>query len=217
MAPDDSREASPCTLELVPDGVDPSDIADGCREAFVEFCRGVASGWTKRDLALWLAGPYARVARLIDTHEDENRASAEALAAVTPSRISELLDPAWQDAVSCVEDLARGIGVRWLDEAFEHGSVIEAALDDEYSVFVPHHRPRLTLALRVRSLIVADFLLRPEEYRGEVRACNECGVVLLGIARRRGQCLDHLLNSDMRPTAEGLALEELMPMWRQSS
>jgi len=219
MDPQNFAEALPCTFEDAADHVDANDAADGCREAFVEFCRGVSRGWTKRDLALWLAGPYARVAHLVDAPHDATQfAPASSLAALTPSRISAILDPAWQEAVSCVEDLASGRGVRWLDEAFEHGSIVEAALDDEFSVFVPYHRPRLTLAVRVRSLVVADFLLRPEEFRGQVRACDECGVVLLGAARRRGQCFDHLLNSDLRPTAEGLALaDELIPVLRRSS
>ena len=47
----------------------------------------------------------------------------------------------------------------------------------------------------------------------------DCNVILLGeAARRRGHCLDHLMNSDLRPTAEGLRfVDELMPYLPKAS
>jgi hypothetical protein len=199
----------------LPKGVFVDEIVDGCREAFVSFCRGVASGWTKRDLASWLAGPYARVARLVDWGPPASslmRTSPKAMALLNADRIGALLDPAWQGAISCIEALAAGTAQPF-DEALARGSVIEAMTADDQVLWVPMHMPGLPLAVRVRSLIVADYLMRPEDYEGDVIACGECGMALLGrVARRRGYCLDHVFNSDVRLLGDAPVAEELMPI-----
>jgi hypothetical protein len=207
---------------LLPEGLTAFDVSDACREGFISFCRGVAQGWTKRDLATWLVGPYARIARLVDAPlmvDDPPPASRTELSRLATNRIGGLLDPAWQDAVTCLEALVEGRGVDYIDEAFALGTLVEAETVDGQAMFVPVHRPRLLLAVRVRSLIVADFLLSPADFAGDVQTCVDCNVILLGeAARRRGHCLDHLMNSDLRPTAEGLRLvEELMPYLPKAS
>src|SRR5262245_43717201 len=50
----------PMVLE---EGTTSATLSEECREAALAFMGGVASGWDKIDLALWLTGPYARATR----------------------------------------------------------------------------------------------------------------------------------------------------------
>src|SRR5678816_684836 len=75
---------------LLPEGLTAFDVSDACREGFISFCRGVAQGWTKRDLATWLVGPYARIARLVDAPlmvDDPPPASRTELSRLATNRI----------------------------------------------------------------------------------------------------------------------------------
>lgn len=205
---------------LLPEGVTSDVVADACRRGALSFCRGVAAGWTKRDLAEWLVGDY----------EDASLTLRESLLpppmllarpSIDQDRILQLIDPAWQAAVTCIEDFARGAEARYLDEALERGSIVEAWTPEGESLFVPLNRPGLPLAVRVRSLLVSDFLIRPEDYEGDIRVCSECNVVLLGLyARDRGMCEDHLRKSGLAPSLEGGLDElshELAPEWLRVS
>lgn len=195
----------------VPEGITADDVADACRRAALAFCRGASAGWTKRDLAEWLVGMYEDAALSVG----ESMLPPPMEMAAKPSRppldehrILGVVDPAWQEAVTCVEDFARGAESRHLDEALHRGSIVEAWTEDGDSMFVPVNRAGLPLAVRVRSLLVVDFLLRPEDYEGDIRVCGECSVVLLGQwTRNRGHCEEHIRRSDVGPTVS--ALEDL--------
>ena len=194
----------------VPEGITPDDVAYACRRAALAFCRGVSAGWTKRDLAEWLVGMYDDAALTVGESLLPPPMNAEPRARPTldENRILGLVDPAWQEAVTCIEDFARGAESRHLDEALHRGSIVEAWTDSGESLFVPVNRAGLPLAVRVRSLLVVDFLLRHEDYAGDIRVCGECSVVLLGQwAKNRGHCEDHIRHSDVGPTVS--ALEDL--------
>lgn len=208
------------TAPLLPEGVDADHIAEACRSAALAFCRGVSAGWTKRNLAEWLVSDYEDACLTLR----ESRLPPPMLLARPPideDRILQLIDPAWQGAVTCIEDFAAGAEARHLDEALARGSIVEAWTTEGTSLFVPLNRPGLPLAIRVRSLLVADFLIRPEDYEGDIRVCSDCGVVLLGaFARERGLCEDHLRMSGIAPSmGAGLdeLAEELAPMWLRRS
>lgn len=194
----------------VPQGVTADDVAVASRSAALAFCRGVAAGWTKRDLAEWLVADYDDATLTVRESllPPPLVERSEHMPRLDEDRILQVVDPAWQEAVTCIEDFAAGRESRHLDEALHRGSIVEAWLDTGESVFVPVNRPGLPLAVRLRSLLVVDFLLRSEDYVGDIRVCGECGVILLGLwARDRGHCEDHVRKSDVGPTAEALDFE----------
>jgi hypothetical protein len=203
---------------LLPYGVTAEDVGEACRHAALSFCRGVASGWTKRDLAEWLLGPYEAAALSVRGSRPSRPSPPRTpRAPLEESRIQRVMDPAWQGAIGCIEDFARAREAAHLDEALDRGSIGSAWTSCGTSLFVPLNREALPLAVRVRSLLVVDFLLRPEDYDGEVGECNECGLVLLGPwARRRGHCEEHVRVSEIVPmmTGEVLAAPSV-PAWRQ--
>lgn len=195
--------AAPQSLRpLLPIAMSTAAIADGCRDAALSFCRGVQGGWTKRDLAAWLAGPYAAVARLVDAAVappvEASRPSTvpPAMDRLAAENIASLLDPAWDTVMACFEALSVGKPDAFLDEAFQRGSLAEAISVRGDIMFVPIHRPRLKLAHRVVSLVLADYLLRAQDYEDGLAFCDACDVVLLGPgAREAGYCTSHMRQS----------------------
>lgn len=195
---------------LLPHGVTPDEVGDACRRAALSFCRGVAGGWSKRELAEWLVGPYeAATLSVRESLLPPPSGVRGRRVAIEEWRILKLVDPAWQGAMRCIEDFGQSAEARHLDEAFERGSIGSAWTSCGTSMFVPLNRAGLPLAIRVRSLLVVDFLLRPEDYDGDVSDCNECGVVLLGQwARRRGHCEEHARTSQIVPMMPRAGLDE---------
>ena len=187
-------------------GVTAKDLAYDCRRAVIAFCRGVSGGWTKRELAEWLAGPYAAIAHLTSSEDTPPPPSVRPpssqrhetpVPGLADGRIMSLLDPAWQDAISCIEACANGSEPLFVDEAAEWGTLARLVDDDGVLPFAPVHRSALSPAPRSQSLRLCGPLVPPEDSRGELQVCSHCSVVLLGDAdRRRGQCADHQRRSD---------------------
>lgn len=204
---------------LLPHGVTPDEVGDACRHAALAFCRGVAGGWAKRELAEWLVGPYEAATLSVRESLLPARSGVRGpRGSIEEWRILKLVDPAWQGAMRCIEDFGQAGEARHLDEAFDRGSIGSAWTSCGTSMFVPLNRAGLPLAVRVRSLLVVDFLLRPEDYDGEIRECSECGDVVLGQwARRRGHCEEHARNSQIVPIMPrvGLDREVSSPRWLQ--
>ncbi len=191
---------------ILPLHMSPTTIADACRDAALAFCRGVSEGWTKRDLAAWLAGPYMAAASLVDVtvapaiEDPPPSMRPPAMGLLDDENIAMLLDPAWQAAVTCIERLAAGDPDVLLEEAILRGSLVEALTVRGELMFVPLHRARLRLAVRVRSLLIADCMFRPQDYESAVAGCSVCGVILLGTgARERGLCGEHGRRSGIVP------------------
>lgn len=203
---------------ILPLHMSPLTIADACRDAALAFCRGVSEGWTKRDLAAWLRGPYMAAASLVDAtvapavEDPPPSMRPPSLGLLHDENIATLLDPAWQAAVTCIEGLAAGAPDTFLDEALLRGSVVEALTVRGELMFVPLHRGRLRLAVRVRSLFIADYMFRPGDYEGTLEACAVCGVVLLGAgAKESGVCGEHGRRSAIVPKDEAPTLDLAVP------
>lgn len=214
-------------VELAP-GVTALDVAESCRAAALAFLRGVSAGWTKRELAEWLVGPYE--AATIASGSAAGPASVAPPSIAPPSaavdRLTRLMTVVRGEARACVHDFAIGREAPHLDEAFAKESIVaawtqpdgevdvDADDDTRASVFVPVNRPGLALGVRVRSLFVVDFLIRPEDYEGDLRECRTCGVVLLEPwSRARRVCELHVRDSGSVPRVEDEALiAELLPL-----
>lgn len=207
---------------ILPDGVHADDVAAACRRAILAFFRGaspVGLTWSKRDLVAWLVGDYGEAAIESDGLSDNPppwsvRPSDRPIDA---SRISQLLGPAHDAALQCLRDFAEANEGEPVDEALSRGSIVPAWAWDGTSVFVPVNVPGLPLAMRIRSLLVADFLVRPEDYEGELLSCADCGAPLLGhFARSRGLCDEHIRSSGVVPSAARVSLpdpEDMGPVY----
>jgi hypothetical protein len=180
-------------------------LADASRDAALAFCRGVLGGWSKRELVAWLRGPYQGVAGLVDfivaPPIDDAPPSTQPSPMLLPTDedIASVVDGAFECAMDCVEALARGDGLPFFEEAIERGSLVEAITVRGEVLLVPLHRPRLRLARRLIALFLADYMLRPDDYRDIAHSfwqCDVCDVVLIGTgAREQGLCNLHARRS----------------------
>lgn len=197
-------EAFSSIRPLLGPGVTRDYVARSSRDAALAFCRGVRAGWTRRELADWLTGPYQTVAGLVDhvvapplvSMPPSTNRSTEI---VTDETVAALLESAATSALACVEAIVRGEGDRYVEAARERGGLVDAVTLRGDVLVVPLHRPRMRLARRVCTLFLADYVLRPDDYadcKGRLEFCGVCGVVLLGAgAIEHGLCGLHARRS----------------------
>lgn len=159
---------------VLEEGATRASVSAECRRAALAFVTGSASGWSKRELALWLTGPYAdatrhcahgeRTAVVVD--KTVQVGAVEALVATTRRR--------W---VSALEDAAQSDGaLEFAETAIDQGFVQRAVDVQRFEVWVPADRPRMRLEERVGALFAADYLNDPVAY-GALRVCHLCEVV----------------------------------------
>jgi hypothetical protein len=150
----------------LPNGRTIKDQADACRTAALAFV-WCARAWGKRELALWLAGPYMRAVaarrpierrRLAEGQRVEDTSVREILVR-SHGELIELLRRSWA----------------WRDgDMRERGLVIRVADEEQGVGWAPVSAPHVTLVERVHSLFVADCLTRPQDY-ARFRVCAGCG------------------------------------------
>jgi hypothetical protein len=183
---------------VLEEGSTRESVAAECREAALTFVNGVAAGWDKLDLVLWLTGPYARATRHVprgervaglDGDTDFGDETIEALVTRSRGRI-----------VASLETAALGDGA--LDFAIEamDRNMVRRALDlDGEVVWVPADNTRMRLEDRVRSLFAADYLNDPGAYAA-LFVCHRCeNVVVDENAKRLGACQNHKRVSGIVP------------------
>jgi hypothetical protein len=164
-------------LCFLPQGCTVHEVAERCREAALEFMAGTNGGWSRKDLAHWLVGPYRHAVsatsmsakrtktcvaadRLVDDMTIERllvRTRERVLEMIATSSISWTLSTFPRDMV----DAGFVAGVR-----DRNGAMGYAAVD----------YPDLRLVDRVASLFIADYLTRPGDYESVI-ACEDCGEV----------------------------------------
>lgn len=158
----------------LPPGVRVSDVADASRSAALGFAWSAHQGWGRRELAWWLSNPYARataatcVPRQAEVRLTYGRPPLEEL------HIQDLMTRARTEVI----DVLRGVWAWTHDAAAARARINEglvAGIVDEASHFgyaaVDH--PRMSLAERVRSLFIADYLTRPADYAA-FAICPDC-------------------------------------------
>jgi len=155
-------------------GIDVGEVADSCRSAALGFAWG-ARDWSKRELARWLIGPYARAtaparalrasgvrAAIRSRTVDEPR--VQELLARTHARVVGALAGAWswpRDAGFARDAVDRGL--------------VGGVVDDTSGIgYAPIDQLGMSLEDRVLSLFVADYLTRPGDYAA-FTVCVTCG------------------------------------------
>lgn len=165
--------ARPALLE---GGVLRESVAAECRRAALEFMAGVASGWTKLDLAQWLTGVYAHATR--HCQHGERTFIASASASVDSTSIEELLSNTRGPMLSALQKAALSDGsLDFADEAIDRGFVRRAVDADGMEVWIPVDGARMCLRDRVQALFVADFLNDPIAF-GTLYVCRHCEAIV---------------------------------------
>jgi hypothetical protein len=174
-----------------------SAVALECRTAALDFMAGVADGWTKLDLALWLSGPYALAARYAQGRD--LGAPSRPIAADT---LENLLVQTRSHILAGLElaALPRAGRFGFVEDALIHHHVVRVPLAD--AIWVPVDRARMRLRDRVQSLFVADCLNAPDDYQ-HLYVCHHCErIVFEPGARDRGGCGEHRISGFIEKKTE---------------
>lgn len=174
---------------VLEEGVTRASVSAESRATALELMAGVARGWSKVDLAMWLLGPYARATRYTKHGERTNVSGRSTVAA---EAIELILQTARARLVSALEEAVDAGGVLdFADEAIDKGFVRRAVDQEGFEVWVPVDGARMRLEDRVGSLFVADFLNDPQAY-ASLFVCPRCeSVVFEEGARAAGMCSAH--------------------------
>jgi hypothetical protein len=154
-------------------GVAVHDVVDQCREAVLDLLAGVASGWHQVELDRWLDASY----RSVTTHLGETSRSRTRLSA--NHRSSELLvEASLLDASDVVREMlascSSGPQPLFVVNAVECGFVAGVRDRNGALGYLPVDVGEMDLVDRLSSLIAADYLTRPNDYRSLV-ICADCG------------------------------------------
>lgn len=187
-----SRRGAEAQRVLAPD-VTKDEIADDCREAALLFMNGVATGWDKVDLALWLSGFYARATRHVPRGERVEMPIEDAEpVTVAEESVVALVDRTRLQLLPALEKAAMELGeLDFVDHCRSRRFVQTARLADGEPVVLAIDLPRMKLVDRVRSLFAADFCNRSYAYL-DLLVCHRCeSVVFDEDAKRIGHCRAH--------------------------
>lgn len=177
-------------------------VSEECREAALAFMSGVAGGWDKLDLVMWLTGSYARAAR--HSQHGERVADLMGSAEVVEEELTEIVTRARAQLVASLERAVLEDGaLDFAEDAVQRGLVRTAVDLDGEEVWIPVDSARMRLRDRVRSLFAADYLNRPESYAA-LYVCHRCeNVVFDEGAKRLGSCNAHRRISGIVPRGTG--------------
>lgn len=184
------------------DGSTRESLAAECREAALSFMAGVASGWDKLDLALWLTGPYARATRH-GTHGERVTAVGDA-DEISDASIESLVTHVRGQLIASLERAALELGsLEFTDEIVERCLVRKVVDADGRDAWIPIDAARLRLRDRVRALFTADYLNAPYTY-AELFVCHRCeAVVFDDRAKEVGICGAHRMSGMVPTNREG--------------
>lgn len=184
--------------QTLADGATRESLSAECRDAALSFMSGVASGWDKLDLALWLTGPYARATR--HGKHGERVAAVSDGEEISDESIESLVTHVRGQVIASLERAALEFGsLEFSDEIVERGLVRKVLDADGRDAWVPVDGSRLRLRDRVRALFTADYLNAPYTY-AELFVCHRCeAVVFDDHAKQVGICGAHRM-SGMVPT-----------------
>jgi hypothetical protein len=171
-------------------------VADECRHAALDFMAGVADGWAKLDLALWLRGTYALACRHSPRGERAPVSGVHKRPAIEEPTIESLLVTTRGHILAALE-LAALVGGTpdFIEDAIIEGHVRRAIDVHGESTWVPVDFSRMRLKDRIASLFVADYLNRPSDYQ-HLHVCHLCeSVTFEPEAKDRGRCDKHRVSS----------------------
>lgn len=172
---------SSCNSQIL--AVPSSARADSpARQAVVEFLRGTAFGWGRRELASWLVCQYSPCL-VVDAarHPDAGDLPRMDVApSLDEEQIERLILDARNGTLKLLADLP------WPTEAAAH---VDAALGAGHVIamcdargarhWAPVGRRRMRLVQRVASLLIADYMESPKDYL-TTSLCRGCGELVFG-------------------------------------
>jgi len=181
---DDVEVESFCALERS----SPEEIADACRVAGLAFVSGVARGWTKRDLAEWLLGPYSEAACSLPGATEPAPAVTSPVPTVMLQRLLRETRATVLELLSAPPDRVVLLGA-WASEA---GAIMRSQHEGGRTGWIPVSLPRMRLEDRVLSLFAVDVLVRRHDYMTELSICRRCRSVAFDPRSREvGLCAFH--------------------------
>lgn len=166
------------------------NIAEDCRDAALSFMSGVARGWDKLDLALWLTGAYARATR--HRAHGERVATFAAVTDIPEESIEGLITHVRGQLLASLEKAALEHGaLDFIEEVAQRGLVRRAIDADGRDAWIPVDGARMRLRDRLESLFAADYLNAPYTY-AELFVCHRCEAVVFDAhAKQVGICGAH--------------------------
>jgi hypothetical protein len=178
---------------VLEDGSTRQSLAEDCREAALSFMSGVALGWDKLDLALWLTGPYARATRH-GKHGERVAALSEG-EMIAEESIEALVTRVRGQLLASLEKAALEFGtLDFAEEVVERGIVRKVVDTDGRDAWIPVDGARMRLRDRLRSLFTADYLNAPYTY-AELFVCHRCEAVVFDErAKQVGICGSHRMS-----------------------
>ncbi len=200
------RTINPRSRETLHDGSTRESLAHEFREAALSFMSGVASGWDKLDLALWLTGPYARATR--HGKHGERVAAVSDGEQISDESIESLVTHVRGQLIASLEKAALEFGaLEFADEIVERGLVRKVVDAEGRDAWIPVDAARLRLRDRLRALFTADYLNAPYTY-AELFVCHRCeAVVFDDHAKEAGVCSAHRMSGTVprEPAGEASA------------
>jgi hypothetical protein len=170
-------------------------VADAAREAMLSILRGIDSGWGKRDLAHWLAGPYRSVTALAATHEvpEDSSTFRRPPTTLVPDRLDSVLRAAKEEVMATLILAAPpDSDIRFSHRAVAAGYVVRTRDAQGRAGWAPVDAPRMLLSDRILSLVSVDYLMRPADYLALLSVCGVCQAVSFDAqVRVRGHCAEH--------------------------
>lgn len=197
-------------LCMLPAGTRVKDVADACRSAALGFAWG-APAWCRKDLARWLAGPYATAiapTRAPLTPPPSSRVATTRGGVVRPleeQTIAQLLASAHAGLLDTLRGAWTACHEGSLSTTMIDLGLVTSVMDDEFGIgYAPVDFPRLRLVDRVTALFVADFLTRPSDYAA-FSVCGDCNEVTLDWFAHSAECSAPHVRLERRAPLETLA------------
>jgi hypothetical protein len=160
-----SAACAPTAMQL-PADTSVFRVAAACRNALLLFV-GQSGKWGKRELAEWLMNHYAKAVCLDEEPAPSERKPSQS---VEPEALQWLLRAARVEVIQCAEELLEhGEDAPFLSRVADHGYVVPVRDAAGAEGFVPITKRAMTFADRVVSLLAADFLTLPDQYRSSPR------------------------------------------------
>ena len=196
------------TRHRVEDGSTRQSIAEECRDAALSFMTGVALGWDKLDLVLWLTGDYARATRH-RKHGERLATLAFGAAEIPQETLEDLVVHVRGQLLASLEKAALEMGsLGFVDEVVDRGLVRRVIDAEGRDAWVPVDGARVRLRDRLQSLFAADYLNAPYVY-AELFVCHRCEAVVFDAhAKRVGICGTHRMSGTVPREADSHALDD---------
>jgi hypothetical protein len=172
-------------------------VARASRGAFVEFLSSADTMWRRRDFEEWLAGAYALVTSVTRQGLGWVRTSRAPELELENAQFIRALRSAHAGICRTLETAASPEhDFRFATRAIRQRFVVSAWDETGREGWVPVDVPGMRLLDRVKSLLAADYLTRPHDYRTLLKTCPVCHAFLFA------RCVCKVYEGDL-PCATG--------------